>query len=348
MQLKTQRLAVKDLVSTFPAGLSALEADLRTLFGFTADSNITETPLGLSNDGKVTKALLRLYGRDGIISSGSGGGGSGSSQTTLYGVGFGITNSTNSNEAVVSFQSESGSPFFYVRNSEATGNDSILFGVNMDTGALVGYTTQDGSSTPLVPATGGAGSSYYYNGAGTFSVPGNNPSPQGCVLSCNATYTVPNFNFDDRAFGTPGDGDPSVDTGAWTTANPGFDTGSFYDADTHPTRITVPSANAGKYFWFLSMVVQGAADAFGTDALVSVKKNGTSIGQTNVWSDSGDPNPRPGPTWCTMYGVINMAGSDYLEVYIQNNTSYGAAVGQDTGVTSGRSANAKFGMMRVE
>jgi hypothetical protein len=58
-QLKSNRLTGSSQASTTPTKLAELEALLCDVFGFTIDTNITESPIGSDNAGILTKDLLR-------------------------------------------------------------------------------------------------------------------------------------------------------------------------------------------------------------------------------------------------------------------------------------------------
>lgn len=340
MQLKTTRLAAKDLISTFPAGLAGLETDLASLFGFTMDSDVTETPIGLSNDGKVTKPLLRSYGRDTFSNPMSG------PITTLYGIGLAIENATNKYNAALSFESEGGSIVLNVRGKTtdglpSNGNNpgSSIFQISTDSGALAGYTTQDGSSTPLFPSTGGVGSSYFYNAIGGWAVPSNNLGSQGCGLYAGAGITL----------------DPSASATAYTgwtdsTQNRvGWDDGGFFTS-ANPSKVTVPTGYNGKYAYFLSFCMESGNATFGLDATVEVKKNGsTTIAKQDAYHGGGDPPFENVARIVHMYGLIDMISADYLEVYVTNNNAAASIIiGYDDGSVTGRAFPGRFEVTRIE
>lgn len=61
-QLKTARITDDTIGKNIDDAIGELEAILCDVFGFTIDSNITESPLGCDNAGRITKPILRMLG----------------------------------------------------------------------------------------------------------------------------------------------------------------------------------------------------------------------------------------------------------------------------------------------
>jgi hypothetical protein len=101
---------------------------------------------------------------------------------------------------------------------------------------------------------------------------------------------------------------------AFTTQN--FDTDSFHDTSTNNTRITIPSGKGGKY-----LVSAFVNNAFGTNAyaLLSLYKNGAQFTaggfrEGNIGRNNGEPI-------INSTQVVELAASDYLELYYQQQNS---------------------------
>ncbi len=58
-QLKSARMSGSTLGKDIPANIGALETAICDILGFTIDVNVTESPEGADNAGRITKALLR-------------------------------------------------------------------------------------------------------------------------------------------------------------------------------------------------------------------------------------------------------------------------------------------------
>lgn len=340
MQLKTNRLAAKDLISTFPNGLGGLETDLASMFGVTLDTDVTETPIGLAfgtgadaNILRVTKALLRFYQRDTI----SGG-------IVDVGVGYSIKNATNSKQAVLNFQSEVGTPKIKIQAGETSGDTSLLE-IAASTGYLTGYTTQDGAGTPLIPETGGVGSGYYYNAQNQFSVPGNSPSFAGAKL-----YAASGLEVDTVATRTLYGIDDVDSHGLWTETHSVdyFDVGGFYDY-LLGAKIKVPSATyAGKYMFGLTVACTATSTIAGLDCTIEILKNGTTvIAKQDLYHPGGDPPFETVARYAHLYGVIDMVSADYIECYVTNNGS-GVIIGYDNLILGTRAMPGTFWMFKVE
>jgi hypothetical protein len=93
-----------------------------------------------------------------------------------------------------------------------------------------------------------------------------------------------------------------------------FDTNSFHDDSTNPSRITIPTGYAGKYHIDMSF----GCDTAGTFAYVYLFKNGSAI--TNIGVDGGKVGGASGMTSnyyvSQAHAVISLAEADYIEFYV--------------------------------
>src|SRR3990167_9888588 len=58
-QLESERITTSDLARLWPDHFTDFEQILAAIFGFTLDTNITESPTSFDNSGRFTKALIR-------------------------------------------------------------------------------------------------------------------------------------------------------------------------------------------------------------------------------------------------------------------------------------------------
>jgi hypothetical protein len=65
-QIKSARMSDSTAGNQIDNKHNELEAALADIFGFTADVDVTESPLSCDNSGRITKALLRLYAAAGL------------------------------------------------------------------------------------------------------------------------------------------------------------------------------------------------------------------------------------------------------------------------------------------
>jgi hypothetical protein len=96
-----------------------------------------------------------------------------------------------------------------------------------------------------------------------------------------------------------------------TFATEVFDTDNAYDTST--SRFTVPSGKAGKYFIYSAVRVDSATDSEIYD--ITIRKNGSGVLQHSA--------NQYRYTSAYVSGVLDLAVSDYLEIYVQlqNNLS---------------------------
>lgn len=161
-------------------GLGSLEEVICQVFGFTLDSNITASALGMSNAGVLTKAQ--------IIQSAAGP------------VGWRFRDTTANKEmrmvmddGILSFDQNTG--------SEAVPVWSTKFSINTTTGALVGNSFSS-TSAGLVPASGTTDSTKYLSADGTFTVPAASATATSCRLRHNANQVVSDTSFTTLNFNT--------------------------------------------------------------------------------------------------------------------------------------------------
>tara|TARA_R110002033_G_scaffold170357_1_gene212655 strand:- start:42 stop:515 length:474 start_codon:yes stop_codon:yes gene_type:complete len=90
-----------------------------------------------------------------------------------------------------------------------------------------------------------------------------------------------------------------------------------YDTDSAfaSSRFTVPSGKAGKYFIY-SKVQQDCSD--NTHLRIGVYKNGSEIGRTFTGLANNDE-------FTSWNGTIDLSASDYIEIYIYQNSDGGGA-----------------------
>ncbi len=298
-QLKTTRLGANDLISTFPAQLGNLESDIASIFGFTLDSNITESPLLLSNDGKVTKPLLRFYGRD---------------NPGVSGVGMHITDSgALTTPLTASFESEGVAPAVVFR-----GGGTLRFSIGQD-GSLNGSTTQDGTQTPLIPASPTLNQNLFYNGLGQFAYPSSAPSFYGVVASggqieIDATATPTAI----QPWSTGG-ANAQTPTGPFS-----YPVSSLWAPNASPTQIQIPFFGAGqpgKWLLFCSIPVMSIDMSKGLDATVELYKDGGSVMKQNLYHAGGDPPYDIVGRVANMQMLVSATNGHYFEVYVTNNNA---------------------------
>lgn len=176
-QLKSARVAGSDLGNTVPTAMGALESALCDIFGFTVNTNITNSALTLNNSGVITSALVQ--------------------QTAAGPVGWRMRNSTNGKEMRICVNGAN------LDFDENTGSEAIPVWVNrfriaVSTGALTGSTFST-TSAGLAPASDGDPTKFLAADA-TYAVPTASP-----VTSCriynttnqnitNGTFTAISFN----------------------------------------------------------------------------------------------------------------------------------------------------------
>lgn len=98
-----------------------------------------------------------------------------------------------------------------------------------------------------------------------------------------------------------------------------FDTDNAYD--TSNMRFTVPSGQAGKY-QFYAQARLGSGDNNLLLSNIVIRKNGTATYElSGYWGDTNNINASPS----NISTIIDLAESDYIEVYAKANTQSGSA-----------------------
>ena len=120
------------------------------------------------------------------------------------------------------------------------------------------------------------------------------PTFVGCsVVSTNASQTISNATWT-----------------AVTWNSERFDTDGFHDNATNNSRMTVPSGKAGKYS--VSAIIAWDNNATGS-RYVLVRKNGADYAVTLITPSASEPSG-------TLSFIINLAVSDYIEVFVYQNS----------------------------
>ena len=320
--LKTARLSANDLVSNFPKVEGKLEEDLASIFGFTPDVDITTSPFSLDNSGRITRDLIKSVATD-TLNPGSG------PARVISGIGMLIRNTTNGQTAMPAFESEAGSTVFTLKEDNS-GVDPV-FSINMDDGTLSGYTTQDGASTPLIPATGlgipATSSKYYYDATGQFSVPGlitftgSRLLPQILTIAASSSGTL-----------------------SWTSS---FDVGGHFSSGT-ATRFT--GVEAGKYLINLTIPVYSTVSNTGLDVTIDITRNSfltDIVGKVRTFVAAG-VGVGNALRYINVSTVIDLLGSDYITIAVTNNLSTTSiVVGYDYGAIGPVTYNGSMMAFRV-
>lgn len=181
-KLKTSptRIVGTDLGNTIPAKLGTLESALCDIFGYTADTDITESAFLLDNSGNMTKALIR--------------------QVAAGPVGWRFRNSNNNKEMRICVN---GTNLDFDENTGTEGSPSWAnrFRIAIGTGALTGAAFTS-STAGLAPASDGD-SSHYLSADGTYTAPPaasatsvrlRNSTTQNIT---SASFTAISFNTED-------------------------------------------------------------------------------------------------------------------------------------------------------
>lgn len=107
----------------------------------------------------------------------------------------------------------------------------------------------------------------------------------------------------------------SISANTWTAVTfdtEDFDTNSFHDNTTNTSRFTIPAGRAGKYE--VSGAISWAASNAGTFRLVAIYKNGSVVNQLVQFAGTNDGTIQP------IACVYDLVATDYLEVYVRQNT----------------------------
>lgn len=324
-RLQTARIAARDLISTFPRALGALEADLCTIFGFTPNVNITESPLYLDNDGRVTKALIKQYSPGPESAPGTDDAG--------HGIGWSIEESGSPfNHVLLTQETRDGGQTFRLRPAGLNNASSFpVFAINMTNGRLLGNTTQDLSHTPMIPATGGASASNYYNGTGRFSVPGVSPSFDGVGLWAIATDAIGGATANQKWSLTAPSGAPV-----------GWDTGGHFNAVSDNTKVTIP-LTAGKFAIYVHLGIY-CPNVDPQDVTITIQKNGATDLNTRTEQVVGNFK------YVAISTVADLTTSDYIRVRVSSSLTDDFTSGYDPGAVAAfpQTFSGRIFMYRVE
>jgi len=107
-----------------------------------------------------------------------------------------------------------------------------------------------------------------------------------------------------------------------------FDTDSAYDHSTNQ-RFTVPSGQAGKYFFYTNFINSGQAAANLQNTRIAFYKNGSQYIQ-NIWNFNSNDIYYAG---MQLSAVIDLSASDYIEVYCRISDSSGSPAIDGSGDT---------------
>ena len=98
-----------------------------------------------------------------------------------------------------------------------------------------------------------------------------------------------------------------------------FDTDGAYDTSNY--RFTVPTGGAGKYQIYAQARLNGGDNNLLLSNIV-IRKNGTATYElSGYYGDTNDINASPS----NISAIIDLAESDYLEIYVKINTTSGSA-----------------------
>lgn len=319
VKLQTARLAANDLLSTYPNAQRSLESDLCTIFGFTPDTDITASPLSLDNSGRITKSLVSQHATDTFNNPTIG------AAVLQYGIGHLLTNTSNSNTAYITYETEAGDNAWALKASPGI---TSRFRVNMDDGALTGSTTQDTSQTPLIPASSGVDTEFY-DGSGHFSKPAlENLSFNGCSLIATQKTIGPG----------------ATASQVWTETG-GFDPNGMFDGSVDATKVTI--GTTGKYFLTVSLPLFSDTPVDIFSVLVYVQKNAASTWALNQLYDH--TSPIANSVYLQFSTVLSLVATDYLKVTVVNSSTGNVISGSDNGIVGfGHLFNGRFSIFRVE
>lgn len=188
-------------------GLGSIESAICDIFGFTIDSNISATALGMTNSGTLTKAQ--------IIQSAAGP------------TGWRFRDTTTGTEMRMVIE---GSVFKFDQNTTYDVDPTVTnwvtrFSINVSTGVLSGEGFSD-THAGLAPASD-LSAVKYLSAAGTYSTPSGSATATSCRLSHSINQSIPNATSTAISFNTEN-----------------WDTNGMH-AGGAPTRITFPVT--GKY-----------------------------------------------------------------------------------------------------
>jgi hypothetical protein len=117
----------------------------------------------------------------------------------------------------------------------------------------------------------------------------------GCYLQRSANQTISNNTL------------TSV---TWDTET--LDSNAYHSTSTNTDRITIPSGKAGKYMVGFTLTYTGSSTGI---RVGQIRKNGTSVSQTNIQSISGAGN-----TVLSKTHVIDLTVGDYIDLQAYQNS----------------------------
>ena len=308
-RLQTARIAARDLVSTFPRSQGALELDLAAILGITPDVNVTASAVGIDNSGRLTKDQIRQNCPVETPPSATAGAG--------YGIGWNIEESGSPfNHLTLSQETLDGGQTFRIRPAGLTNDTSFpIFSINMVNGRLTGNVTQDLSHTPLIPATGGASASNFYNAGGHFSVPGVSPSFDGVGLWAVSTDVIGGATASQKWSMTAPSGAPA-----------GFDVGSHFNAVSDNTKVTIP-LTAGKFAIYVHLAVY-CPNVDPQDVSVEIQKNGTTTLNTRTEQVTGNFKN------IAISTLADLVATDFIKVRVTSSLTDDFVSGVDPGIVA--------------
>jgi hypothetical protein len=107
-----------------------------------------------------------------------------------------------------------------------------------------------------------------------------------------------------------------------------FDTDNAYDHSTNQ-RFTVPSGQAGKYFFYTNLICSAAAAAQLQNCQITFYKNGSEF-KKNTWNFNSNDIYYAG---MQLSSVIDLSESDYIEVYSRISDASGSPEMDGSGST---------------
>ena len=118
-----------------------------------------------------------------------------------------------------------------------------------------------------------------------------------------------------------------------------FDTDGAYDHSTNQ-RFTVPSGKAGKYLFNSFLIVDAASAAQLQNCQLAFYKNGSLFKKTD-WSFNSNDILYAG---LTLSSLMNLAVSDYIEVFVRISDASGSPVIDGSGTTLSEFSGSKLGV----
>ena len=186
----------------------------------------------------------------------------------------------------------------------------------MSNGNLTGWTTQNGSNTPLIPRSLSAtNQKAYYNATGAFTVPSTLPF-DGCVLIPVPLIVAPS------GFGTM----------TWSEVTPGFDVGGHFDSTVSATKINC--VTTGKYFVSFELNTYTTTPIDGLYATIEVVKAATPQVEADVFLAGSTTIPNYG-RYLSASLMLDMSAGQYIQITVGSNSSTGGLVCGDDPIILG-------------